>query len=353
MLRPTTLLAALTVLPLAVFAQSVSTDPVGFVTLGTRSNSDTIFSTPLARAEAFRGSVSTLSATTITAAGAPGWTPSAFVYAAGSQSNTFYLRFRTGAKAGSYYTVTANTTDTLTLDLAGDLLTGATAGDEFALIPYWTLGTVFPASTAGTAFESSASALSRKTEIFFLDTNLVGINSSALATFFFFNSAWRKVGTAVTSSFNDTPIAPDSYLIIRNKAFTGSIAVMGGVVTSPQATPLNSYATTKQDNYVAISYPIDVSLNGSRLIESGAFRASTSALVRTDELLVISNTATGINKSSVATYYYLNGGWRKVGSSVSTDFGTDLVFKAGTGAVIRKGVNPSGPTTTQWVFTAN
>src|SRR5476651_347893 len=150
MKRPAQILTALVAfaaLSLAVFAQSsVSTDPVGFVTLNTLSNSDTIFSTPLARPEAFRGSVGTLSATRITAAGTPGWTASAFVYAAGTQSNTYYLRFRTGAKAGCFYTVTANTVDTLTIDLAGDLLTGAAPGDEFALVPYWTLGTAFPAS---------------------------------------------------------------------------------------------------------------------------------------------------------------------------------------------------------------
>ena len=323
MLRQIKIIAALATLPVCAMAQSVSTDPVGFVTLTTLSNSDTIFSTPLARSEVFRGSVSSLTSASVTAAGAPGFTAGAFVYASGTQSNTYYLRFRTGAKAGSYYTVTANTADTLSLDLAGDLLTGVAAGDEFALTPYWTLGTVFPASAAGTAFEASVNAAIRKTEIYFPNQTATGVNLPISATYYFSGGAWHKfvTGGNVQSS-DDTVLLPDSYVMIRNKSFTGKITVMGGVVGGLQVSPISSYNSNKQDNYVAITYPVAVSFRNSGLVNTtspatGPVRNSVNAAIRSDEVYVYDNTIPGVNKSPV-TYYFSNGAWRKFVTGGST-----------------------------------
>lgn len=337
-------------------AQSVSTDPVGFVTLTTLSNSDTIFSTPLARPEVFRGLVGAVSGLAVTASGTPGWTADAFAYNSTSQHNTYYLRFRTGVKAGSFYTITTNTTTALTLDLAGDLLTGAAAGDEFAIIPYWTLGTVFPSGAAGTAFEASANAAVRKTEIYFPNQTATGVNLPISATYYFSNGAWRKFVTGGnTQIYDDTVLPPDSYVTIRNKAFTGKITVMGGVVTGPQATPVNSYTANKQDNFVALSYPLAVSLRNAGLVNtvspsSSVVRSSVNAAVRTDEVYVYDNTVPGINKSPV-TYYYANGAWRKfVTGGSAVDAGDDIVFQPGSGVIIRRGLDNSGPRSVNWSF---
>ncbi len=351
-------LGALAVLPLAAVAQaSATTDPVGFVTITTLSNSDTIFATPLAQPEVFRGSISTLSSTTLTASGTPGWTPGGFVYAAGSQSNTYYVRFRTGTKAGCFYTVTANTANTLTINLAGDLLTGAAAGDQFAVIPYWTLGTVFPASAVGTAFQNSTNAAVRQTEILLPNVNAVGINPAVANTYYFSNLHWRIFVSGQSGLvLDDTVLPPDSYVIIRNKGFTGVITVMGGVVTTPQTTPVNSYASNKQDNFIALSYPVPVSLNNSGLFTSAAsstniVRSSANAALRIDEVYVYDNTVPGINKPST-TYYYLNGAWRKfvTGGSV-VDSGNDIIFQPGSGVIIRRGLDASGPRSVNWTFT--
>jgi uncharacterized protein (TIGR02597 family) len=330
-------------------AQAVTgiTSPVGFVSLTTLSNSDTIFSTPLAQPAVYQGSVSTLSSTTVTAGGTPGWTTNGFVYVAGTQSNTYYLRFLTGAQAGSYYTVTANTANTLTLNLAGGLLTGAAPGDQFAVIPYWTLGTVFPASAAGTAFKASTLFI-RNTQIFFPNQTSEGINFAAAAIYYYTNSAWQQAGSPSGTSANDTVLPPDSYVTIRNPAgFTGSITVMGEVVTTPQSTPLNSYATTAQDNAVAITYPVNLTLNNLGL--AAAFVPS-SIFVTNDQLLTYDNTVTGINKSASAIYYYMNGAWRESGQNSSTDFGTNPI-QIGSGFIVRKAINSSGPLTTDWIFT--
>jgi uncharacterized protein (TIGR02597 family) len=352
-----TLVGLLAALPLSLFAGatsvSVATDPVGFVTVTTLSNSDTIFSTPLAQSEAFRGSVGSLTSTTVTAAGTPGFTPSAFVYAAGTQSNTYFLRFRTGAMAGSYFTITANTASTVTLDLAGNVL-GAAPGDQFAIIPYWTLGTAFPASSAGTAFQTSTSIFSINTEILFPDQVSQGINLSSAATYFFLNGAWRQFGAPLNVSFNDTVMPPDSYVTIRNTAFTGSISVMGGVPGTPQVAPVNSYPGNQQDNFLALTFPVAVTLNNLGLVGSNAstspIRPSTSVFNLVDQILVFDNTVPGINKSASATYFYLNNAWRKFGSPLTTDFGGD-VLQPGSGLILRRGVDSSGPRSLDWQYT--
>jgi uncharacterized protein (TIGR02597 family) len=340
-------LGALAALPLTALAQaSATTAPVGFVTITTLSNSDTIFSTPLAQPAVFQGSVSTLSSPTITASGTPGWTTNGFQYVSGTQSNTYYLFFTSGAMAGNYFTVTANTSNSATINLAGNLLTNVAVGDQFQIIPYWTLGTVFPASAAGAAFQAST-LITRNTEVLFPDQVTQGINLAPASTYFFLNSAWRKAGQSSATVFNDTVLPPDSYVIIRNTAFTGSITVMGGVVTTPQSTPLNSYPTAAQDNFVALTYPVNTTLDNSGLAAS---IVPSTLIKRNDELLVFDNTTATVNRSPSATYFYLNGAWRKAGQSSSTNFGSDPL-NAGSGYIIRKAVNASGPATTDWVFT--
>jgi uncharacterized protein (TIGR02597 family) len=243
--------------------------------------------------------------------------------------------------------VTANTANTLTLNLAGGLLTGAVPGDQFAIFPYWTLGTVFPASAAGTAYQVSTTFV-RNTQIYFPDQTSVGINLSAASSYYYINSAWQRAGSPSGTGANDTVLPPDSYVTIRNPAgFTGSITVMGELVSTPQSTPFNSYATTAQDNAVAITYPVNLTLDKLGL---AATFVPSSLFVRNDEVLTYDNTVTGINKSASAIYYYMNGAWREAGQNSSTNFGTNAI-QIGSGFTVRKAINSSGPLTTDWIFT--
>ncbi len=95
----------------------VASDPAGFCQLTLLGSSDTILSLPFARPKAAWGGVNSASGSTVQALGAPNWTVNQFVYAAGTQPNTYYLRFDSGAKAGFYYPITANASSTLTVNL--------------------------------------------------------------------------------------------------------------------------------------------------------------------------------------------------------------------------------------------
>ncbi|WP_175414796.1 TIGR02597 family protein [Nibricoccus aquaticus] len=326
----------------ASVAATATTDPVGYNTISLLANSDTYVSVPFHRPAAFVGQVSSFSGNVITVAGTPGWTASQFVYASGTQANTYYAFIRSGTKEGNYYTVTANAGNTLTIDLAGDTLTGLAANDSISIIPYWTLGTLFPAADAGVSFTTSASPFAVQTYVLIPNLQASGINLSTTSSYFFYNGAWRLFGQDLTVSRNDDTLIPDTYFIVRNNASAGTLTQTGSVLTKKFVTPLQTYTGGKQDNPVALLRPVPVTLDDSGLAASGAFSASSSPLNLSDILLVFDNTVAAKNKSSSATYYYYNGAWRKFGADASQNFGSTVVFGPGTGVQIRKATSSTG-----------
>ena len=322
----------------------VASEPAGFHKLTFLGNSDTIVSIPFSRPPLAAASVNSIpAANVVEVRGAPGWASNQLAYAAGVQSNTCYVRFFSGNKEGVIYPVLANGTNTLTLNVGSDSLSTVTNGTRLQVIPFWTLGSVFP---NGRGVVASTSQAIRRTEVLIPDFSASGINLSSTATYYFLlptgstTGTWRKVG-AGTSNKNDDIFLPDAYFIVRHNTSTGTVLTgLGTVPASKYVIPLLTLSTAKADNSVALSRPVPVSLDDSGLFQSGAFRASASQANRTDELLVFDNSQTGQNKSSVATYYYLNT-WRRVGSGTA-NMGSQQIFTPGTGVIIRKGATANG-----------
>ena len=72
-------------------AQSVVTDPVGYVNLTCSGSSDTILSVPVTRPSEFTGSVASVAGSTVTITGSTGWTANQWVYLSGTaQHSTYY-----------------------------------------------------------------------------------------------------------------------------------------------------------------------------------------------------------------------------------------------------------------------
>ena len=81
-----------------VRAETAST-PAGFFKVTCLGNSDTIVSIPFTRPEAAFALVQSIAGSVVTVSGTPDWLVDQFVYASGTQSNTYYLRFTSGGKA--------------------------------------------------------------------------------------------------------------------------------------------------------------------------------------------------------------------------------------------------------------
>lgn len=322
-------------------ATTATTDPQGFVALSAPGNADSTLSAPLARAPRHVDTVAAVSGARVTLVGAPGWTRNQLVHNGTTQPETFYLAFDDGAKAGQYFTITANGQATVTLDLAGDTLDAVQPGDTVRVVPYWTFGTLFPGGSGvvGTAVHST-----RPTEILVYDHATAGINLSPACTYYYYtgtNPGWRCVGAGLGTVRDNDAIPPDAYLIYRQNTATSLRPVVLGV--APVA-PVGTIVSTlqggvAQDNHLAVGLPVPLTLAQLNLVESGAFAGSDSHGSRRDELFVFDNTVAGFNKSPAATYYYFTGtnpGWRRVGGGLGTVRNNEVVLQPGQGFIVRK-----------------
>ena len=267
----------------------------------------------------------------------------------GTTGSGLTATFDHSPKEGSYYTVTANGTNSLTVNLNGDSLGTVAAGTSVSLIPYWTLGTAFPAANAGTSFIASTSTKARGTQILMPNLTSTGINLSAAAVYFFLNGEW-VLSTDTANSYNDVILLPSTYFTVRNASTATTFTPSGGVYMNRLTIPLDTASNSQQDNAVAVPRPTTVTLNDLGLIASGAFTPSASTKARADQLFLYDNTVASINKSASAVYYYYNGAWRSANDS-SSDYGTTPI-PYGVGITIRKAVT-SNSITSFWQNTRN
>lgn len=336
-------------------AQTQTTDPVGFTTTTLLANSDTLISIPFLRPAEFTGAIQSVASNVITVAGTPGWTANQFVYVAGSQPKTYFVLIGGGGtsnpKEGHTYRITANGTNTLTVDISADDLAGITANTQLLVVPYWTPASIFPASDADVSFTPTTLTSSYKTQIL-----IPGANPNiSVPTYFFSNNVngttnnvgWRHVGDIMTNH-GDDPLLSNSYFIVRNQngAPTLPLKAIGAVLTKKLATPLRMFASGPRDNFVCMVRPVDVTLNQTGLGPGNGFAGK-------DLLLLFDNSVAGFNKSPRASYYYYMGppglsGWKLVGDGF-VDHGNDVI-PGGSAILIRKGQTINSVTgTVFWV----
>lgn len=350
---------------------AASTPPMGYVTITCLPNSDTIVGLPMRQNADFVGTLSgdPEILTTIIDPGPPEVTEptgEARFTVSGSPNFTvdqyagsYYIKFKDttptpAAGDGQWFAITANTADTITVDLNGGSA-DAVSGAAFEVLKFWTLDELFPPgdcttdpATTGNAIVASTSQLTsgRRTTILLPDLLSSGINLSSTSAYYVNAGVWKKVGSGSTD-FGSTQFWPDNYFTIRHPSTVNaatSYTVTGEVETASLNIPLATNATTSQDNFIGLPRPVDVTLNNLNLGGTSAFMDSTSQLTsgRRDLLLVFDNAAALQNKSATAVYYFHNSIWKKVGGG-STDFGTDVI-PAGGGFMIRKYQTGTGAT---------
>lgn len=331
-------------------AQDTASSPiVGYNTVTVRPNSDTIIGLPFIKGIDAAGAVTAISQTgsqaTLTTAGP---------LVEGAFADSHYVRFRTGDFQGQFFRVISNTATQLVIDTEGDVLNSGVsprviAGNEFDVIPFWTLATLFPpASPNGVVPSAGELGFNRRTVILIPDNTGPGLNRSASASYFLdgTSGSWKAaVGFAVA---NNTKLWPDSFLIIRHPASvaTATSFVPTGTVDSSKFTlPLATSATSGTDNYVAIPRPVDLRLDELNLIAGGGFVGSQGTLGfnRRDQLLVFDNTVSGINKSASASYFYdlSDNTWKNASGFANSNA---VIIPAATGFIIRKAVVTGGGT---------
>lgn len=347
---------------------SVTTDPVGFMSVSLLGSSDTFVAPPFTRPPEFTGAIQSASGNSITVSASPGWTTNQFVYAAGTQSKHYYALIATGGsgKEGHFYPITGNSANALTVDTSADDLNNVPANAQVLVIPYWTFATLFPTSDQNVSFTPSPSnkITQLKTQVLIPDYTTDGTNLAYTATYYFINNTvnnapnvgWRLFGDSAITDHGDDILLPDLYFVVRNPSGTPTLPLTnaGSVLTKKLASQLLTDATQQRDNPVAMVRPIGVTLNNTGLTPNdGSFVASPSNRLTQikDQLYVYDNSVASFNKSPVATYYYINNtvngqpnvGWRLFGDSATNDHGGDLVAAA-SAITIRKAPSGTGAT---------
>jgi uncharacterized protein (TIGR02597 family) len=346
-----------------LYGQEVVSEPIGHHRVPCLTNSDTIVAVPFRK----EGSLQTALTATPSVVGSTATLSVAATLTAGQLSKHFVKIIDGGSKDGSWFNITGNSENTITLDLNGDSLTGVASGAAILIVEYWTLDTLFPPASATTSWtetptgsgnwvqnghavvaSTSGFQSGRRSEIIIPNLMGVGVNLSSLSSFYLFNGGWRKQGQLATSNLGGEIIYPDQYFTIRHSQSVARNTIFqtfGEVEMRGFAIPLNSSTTGKQDNYIGLLRGVDLTLDQLTLGGTSAFVSSTSGFSsgRKDELLVFDTALAAQNRATSATYYYFDNAWRKQGLAATVNAGTDII-PSGVGFLVRKSQTSDGAT---------
>lgn len=301
-------------------AQTATTDPVGFVSVTVPAQSDAVLAVPLNRSAAFKGKIQTISSNVITVAGTPAWTANQFVQAIPTQNDTFAIQIATGTKEGLIAKVTANGTNTLTVQFdAGDDLTGVKSvdvdgvlnADEIDVLPYWTPASLISAvPTTGT-------------QLLFFPSSVAGTNLAAGTIYVFNGTEWRQGATPV----GNVPLGFGQAFIVRNNGgVPQTLSLVGSVPMAKHRTKIYTLAASsatnqQQDNWIGYVSPVPETIGDLGL----GFNAG-------DQMLVFDNASTGKNKAAAIVLVWTGVDWKQGATVVTNTF----QLQPGFGYVYRK-----------------
>jgi uncharacterized protein (TIGR02597 family) len=304
---------------------TVTTDPVGFMTLAFAGNGGgtnpalTFSGLGLANAVAYQGMVSAIGTNTLTCSGA-GWTNNQFNGGNGS----FYVEIISGTNPGITTDITATTASNQTISTTDDLSALVSAGsDRFRIRPHWTIGTVFGATNqAGLGGGTSTSADQ------ILLWNGSGYDTYYYQTSGFGGTGWRKAGSPSVNAAG-TRMEPDQGLIIvRKKSSAVALMLQGSVKTGQSSIPVNQGV-----NIIGNIYAANMTLTSSSLYTgSSSTGLSGGTSTSADQVLLW-------NGSGYDTYYYQTSGfggtgWRRGGAP--TNDASSTIIPMGSSIVVQR-----------------
>jgi uncharacterized protein (TIGR02597 family) len=321
--------------------------PVGALQLLLRGNSDTMVSLPLLRPALVTAAIAVQTgsqfALTSTIPALPAEGAFVLVMTGSLEGAILPITIASGTavafSAGAYNLASLKT----------ETVNGTGHGDLVAIVPYWTLDTVFP---LGAGLNVSTDPVTHTSEVLLYDDGVPGTQFSPSTTYYYYAggtgqpAGWYLTGGGTTPK-GTTRLAPQQYFVVRNNmAGDTHLMVCGGVQMAGYSVPLAVLqSNTNQDNLVSLPLPLPTTLGGCGLFQSGAFVASANGIVLADEVLVYNNATVAHQKAPSATFFYLSGtsskpaGWYQVGNTATNSNG--FVLNPGEGLIVRKQGNSS------------
>lgn len=332
-------------------AERIASPVMGFVKQRTVVSSDTVFGLPMHATPAWAGAIANLSGSELTL--------EASLDVGALTAKPHYLQVITGDLKGYRFDVTANTATTVMADPntnANLEAQGLKAGDAIKVIPFWTLGTLFP---GGEGIVPSTDPYSPACLLRSFNAGEVGTDHLPTTSYLYYGGnhesvakGWYDINDFAAGLQDDVPLSPETHIIIRNGAGAAEdFLVQGQVPTTELGTAVGRFEVdTIQDNLVINPYPVDITLGAAGLIENGAVEGSPDPYNPTD-LVRFLGAPSGYDPLPTSSYLYYSGdavakGWYDI-----NDFGAGLQdglrIPAGGAFIIRKGRGAAG--TVMWL----
>ena len=347
------LLAAAMACGLAQGQTTAYTTPVGYVTVDIPANSDSNVGQPLTRPPALQALATSAAAGIVTVPASAGLVADQFVFSAPTQVNSYYLLVRGGSLNGRIFDIVDNSTTTITIDSGAVNISSIT---NFSVIPFWTLSTLFP---GGAGVGNSVDIFEANGLVQFKSPDATGINRPILKNYFHYTgtdeagTGWYDNDDLSLGLQNNLTIDPSLAARIRNNGALKQVVISGQVPASSLTTPIVT-AATANDNYVTVQFPLNVTLAQSGL--AAVVTPSTDIFEAIDLVQIFDETAPGINKPVLNSYFYYTGteeagtGWYNNDDlSLGLQDNVGGILKAGRVFTVRKGAGTPG---TSFVLTA-
>lgn len=310
-----------------VSAQSVSTTPVGAVTLTIAAGTGTtrvltpiafpLMDTPSGVGQ-LKGQVTGFTASTITNSNA-GWVDGQFSNAA----IPYLIRITSGASAGKTFLIStsvANTTTTITVDseeagLVDIANMGLVAGDTYSIIPCDTISSLFGAP-AGSGVIGGTSAT---------DADIIYLMVSGAWRQYYYKTdgtpGWKRVGLNSTS--DNVPVRPDALIMYSRIGSSPMNLVLTGEVPS-----LTRRQITRQSGVTPLSnpWPSGLTTLSSSGIGSSSGWVKNAQSAQADLVYIMISGAW-------RQYYHDGTNWRRVGLNTVSD---SVEIPSGSGVMISK-----------------
>jgi uncharacterized protein (TIGR02597 family) len=349
-------LAIALAIPTLTNAQTVATDPVGFLALNVASPAATggsaisllglAFTNPVA----YQATLSSASGTTLTDSNA-NFTSGTYNGAA----NNYYIELITGTGTGVFSQITsASGTSIVT---AKDLSSYVTSGTGYKIRKNWTLASVFGTDPASNLVLTGGTATSA-------DEVLVYSTTAHAYTIYYYKSSglggtgWRTSTDPSTDVSNTAYFSPVDGLIVRrhtagtlpntspaSNTFPLAGAVKLGQTDVPIATGLNLISNVYPSGTLTLGASGTGIYNSNLLGSGNGVDGVAPGTATTADLVLIYNPST----SQYVSYYYKSGGLGGTGWRTTTDPSTDqsaTVIPTGQSIIIQRNQNRAGFT---WV----
>ena len=317
--------------PQASAQTTVTTDPVGFITLtfagtgGTATQAITFSGLGMANPVSYQGNVdavASVSGHAVLTSTSAGFTDNQYNFPNGS----YFVEITSGSNAGVTSDIIATTASNNSITTFDNISSLVTAGNSMRIRAHWTIGSVFGATNqAGLTAGNSSTA----------DQILV-YNGSGYDIYFYssggiIGAGWRKTGGG-NADQSTAKIEPDQGLIIKRTSGSSTASInlvlQGAVKTGQSYVPVQQGA-----NILGNVYGANMTLG-----DSGLYTGSSS----TGVLAGNSSTADQIliwNGSGYDIYFYSSGGiigsgWRKTGGGNSDQ--STAIISAGSAIVLQR-----------------